>query len=121
MKATDPTCAPALRAPDDSGPNARAEVVRQAWQILLPLLAVAGLIAVWFATAPSASNVGQERADLNPRIAQLQEGAVARAIEVRDREGARAERLFVMGERVRSDANLLRLQYELRAARVLGR
>lgn len=121
MNASHRRSSPPMLARGDSDPNARADLVGHAWQILLPLMAVAGLIALWVATAPSASNVGQERADLNRWIVQHQKGAVARAIQVRDGEGARAERLFVMGERVRSDANLLRLQYELRAARVLGR
>lgn len=84
MKAAHSRSSPALFEGGDSDPNTRAE---QAWQILLPLIAVAGLIALWLATAPLGGTVvasSQVRVDLNRRIAQHQEEAFAREILVRD-------------------------------------
>jgi hypothetical protein len=124
VKATHLTSAPALLERGDSDPNARAELVRQAWQILLPLMVVAGLIALWLATGPSAGTVivsSQVKVDPSRRIVQHRERAIAPEILVRDEARGRAGQSLVVAEHVRSDSNLRLLQYELRAARILER
>jgi len=124
MKATDPSPSQAFPGRGDDDANARAEVGRGAWQILLPLIIVAGLIALWLATAPSSGTVimsGQVKVEPSWRIAQHQDGAIAREILVRGEPWGRAGQSDVLAERARSEPDLRLLPYEARAAGILVR
>jgi len=110
-----------LLAQNESDPIARAEFVRQTRRMLLPLAIVAGLVALWSATAPLSGAVvanGQVKVELNRKTVQHQEGGIVREILVRDGERVRAGQPLVVVGDVRSDSELSLLQDQLRAARI---
>jgi len=121
MKATHPMSFAGLLAQNESDPIARAEFVRQTRRMLLPLAIVAGLVALWSATAPLSGAVvanGQVKVELNRKTVQHQEGGIVREILVRDGERVRAGQPLVVVGDVRSDSELSLLQDQLRAARI---
>ena len=121
MKTAPPMSFAGLLAQGERDPSARAELIRQTRRMLLPLAIVAGLVALWSATAPLSGAVvanGQVKVELNRKTVQHQEGGIVREILVRDGERVRAGQPLVVVGDVRSDSELSLLQDQLRAARI---
>lgn len=100
----------------DNDPNERAEILRQ---ILTPLVIVAGLIALWLATAPLSRVVGasgQVKVAVNQRTTQHQGGGMPREILVRDEGSVPARQSLVAVRNARRDTEPRLLQEQFRVA-----
>jgi HlyD family type I secretion membrane fusion protein len=121
MKRTQAMTFASLLAHRDEDRGTRAELVRQASRLLIPVAVVVALVVVWSTTAPLSGAVvasGQVKVELNRKTVQHQEGGIVREILVRNGQKVRAgEPLVVVGD-VRTDSALSLLTDQLKAARI---